>query len=348
MSATTKIEYLDRTWNPIAMRCTRVSPGCDHCWHLRMADRHAANPSIRVEVREARGGGKPWLNETELLAPLRWKTSQMIGVMFMGDLLAVPFEMVDRVFAIMALCPQHTFIVLTKRPERMREYLTLPAPVRYAAQGPYLESVANEPRRVIIQHRCHGLLRKNPDAYIVGEEVGSGRRWPLPNIWFGVTAENQEQADLRIPTLLQIPAAKRLVSIEPMLGPVDLTAVQFPQPNGGRENVLRCDVSETARKAGIDKLNGIDWVICGGESGPGARPMHPDWVRSLRDQCAAAEVPFFFKQWGEWAPNCLCSSRLPHRSCPRPQPGKVGVMFRCGKRAAGHQLDGLEHLEVPQ
>lgn len=95
-------------------------------------------------------------------------------------------------------------------------------------------------------------------------------------------------------------------------------------------------------------LPGLDWVICGGETGPGARPMHPDWVRSLRDQCQSARVPFFFKSWGEWAPNCLCGAKRPHPIIQRPTPGHVGCMFKCGERRAGRLLDGVEHNEFPE
>jgi protein gp37 len=123
----------------------------------------------------------------------------------------------------------------------------------------------------------------------------------LPNVWIGVTAENQEQADKRIPLLLQIPAAKRFVSVEPMLGPVDLTDVPVPQAVDNRGFSINA-LTDYDDEHFFNKHPKLDWVICGGESGPEARPVHPDWIRSLRDQCVRAEVPFLFKQWGEWGP----------------------------------------------
>ena len=133
--------------------------------------------------------------------------------------------------------------------------------------------------------------------------------------------------------LLNTPAAKRFVSIEPMLGPVDLTTIRH-----GTDEALPVFGTQW----------GLDWVIAGGESGPNARPSHPDWFRGLRDQCKQEDVPFFFKQWGEWAPNCLCHRDGPCQTTQRPTPGKLGCMFRCGKKAAGHLLDGVEWRQVPE
>lgn len=166
----------------------------------------------------------------------------------------------------------------------------------------------------------------------------------LPNLWLGVTAENQDAADERIPLLLATPAAKRFVSIEPMLGAVDLKMgnCSHCQKRGNQFHLTHsCEVC--GRVGGKN----LDWVICGGESGPGARPMHPAWARSLRDQCEEAGVPFFFKQWGEWAPDCFCQTPQPCKATPRPTPGRRGRMFRCGKARAGHLLDGKEHREFP-
>lgn len=143
------------------------------------------------------------------------------------------------------------------------------------------------------------LLTKRPER--IAEMLP--KAWletPRKNLWLGVTVENQEQADQRIPELLKIPAAVRFVSCEPLLGPVDLTYVLFP--TDCIENVLVCDVSPRLKRIGIEKLNGIDWVIAGGESGVFARPSHPEWFRGLRDQCAETDTPFFFKQWGNWRP----------------------------------------------
>jgi len=182
----TNIEYLTHSWNPIAMRCTPVSEGCANCWHLAMANRLAKNPVIPKDRRKAYAGGKPVLIESEIDAPLKRKKPAIIGVNFMGDLFHpdVSDEMIDAVFSVMAqdICSplhglntptRHTYLVLTKRPER--------------------------------------ILEGHPEFF---------ERWP--NIWLGVTCENQQTADERIPILLQIPAAVRFVSIEPMLSKIDL------------------------------------------------------------------------------------------------------------------------------
>jgi protein gp37 len=160
-------------------------------------------------------------------------------------------------------------------------------------------------------------------------------QWPLDNVYFGLTICNRQEADEKIPIFLQVPG-KKFLSIEPMLGEINLTYLPGEKIHswGQSHHVLNA----------LDK---IDAVILGGETGTGARPMHPDWVRSVRDQCAAAGVPFFFKQWGEWAPDCLCSTKKPHKDTPRPQPGKMGCMFRCGNKAAGRLLDRRTHDDLP-
>ena len=177
------------------------------------------------------------------------------------------------------------------------------------------------------------------------------RMWP--NVWLGCTVVNQEEADRDIPKLLAVPAKVRFLSIEPMLGPINLTALSRPAGQGVHEySALDCDVDP----ADDEDWQGatIDWVICGGESGPHARPMHPDWARSLRDQCAAAGVAFHFKQWGEWAPD----DHFSHFPDPNSDHGihewfdegsdlVTGHSWRYGKKAAGRLLDGREWNEVP-
>ena len=262
----TKIEWTDETWNPV-VGCQKVSEGCQNCYAEKMARRLACMGKKKyMPVVHWVNDGQPshWTgaiqtDEAALLVPQRWKNPRRVFVVSMGDLFyeSVPFEFIDQVFAIMALCPQHTFQVLTKRPERMREYLTTPM------------------RLEEIYLWWNSYSGTSPEA----------QGWPLPNVWLGVTAENQEQADKRIPVLLSTPAAKRFVSIEPMLGPVDLHNLGWG-PHGGAVAWQ----NKEGRK--------LDWVIIGGESGPGARPMQADWARSVRDQCQAAGVPFLFKQWG--------------------------------------------------
>jgi len=333
----TKIEWTDETWT-VVYGCTRKSPGCDNCYAVRQMIRLAGTlecarglvSPARDEVRR-HFNGKIRLLPDRLDRPLHWKKPCKVFVNSMSDLFhpEVPFEFVDKVFAVMALCPQHTFQVLTKRPERMRNYMNNPL------------------RRARVDEAAFEAWRHaNPPRV---------RIWPLRNVWMGVSCENQATADERIPHLLQTPAAIRWVSFEPALGPVDvrqaLTYLRddlHPEDSGGRY---------------LASLQGIDWIVCGGESGPSARPMHPDWVRSIRDQCRAAGVPFLFKQWGAWV---TASVSAFGNSPPIQGPG-VGWMWpdgrftaadpeddgvvctvkRVGKKAAGRELDGKVWDEYP-
>lgn len=206
--------------------------------------------------------------------PLRWRCwPRRIFVNRMSDLFHqdVPNEFIDKVFAVMALAPWHTFQVLTKRPERMRDYLS----DRFVTDG--------------IEEQMIALLARHPDL------EPRQKIYPLPNVWLGVSVEDQDSADARIPLLLRTPAAVRWISAEPLLGPVDL--MQLDDHSRGGLTIYGWNCLYRNPTFGRP---GIDWVVVGGESGPNARPMHPDWVRSLRDQCADSGVPFLFKQWGEW------------------------------------------------
>lgn len=338
--------------------CSPVSAGCRHCWAAAASHMRASNPNPAVAARNAGltevGPEGTWFNgtvrtdEEALLKPLRRRTPTMYAVW--NDLFhpSVPDEFRDRAFAVFALCPQHTFLVLTKRAGAMAEYVN---------ESGRDEAVADA------SIRCQPWRGKHKQFRGFTKRRGFGQRvlWPLPNVWLGVTAEDQAAADERIPGLLRTPAAVRFVSAEPLLGPLDLTRVRMP--HGDRGNVLDCRVSDLAKRCGIDKLNGIDWIIVGGESGPRARPMHPDWARDLRDQCDAAGVPFFFKQWGEYCAGC----QLPpdgglvlstaHSLCfdecgeigGRPIPEECGGIrvWRVGKKAAGHTLDGQIWQQFP-
>ncbi len=252
----TKIEYLDRTWNPIAMRCTPISDGCRNCWHLAMAKRCAGNRACGEYQHIYAGTQPPKLKQWELEQPLHLQKPARIGVQFMGDLFhkSIPFEFQTAIFEVMAT-GDHWFYILTKRAQRMKEFF----------------------------QTC---------------EDWDPTEWP--GIWLGVSVEDQKTADERIPILLQIPAAHRWVSVEPMLERVDLSqcwsdylAGWKTEAEHGRHdergNCIDCPIPVQVQ---TEKL---DWVVCGGESGPGARPLHPDWVRSLRDQCQAAGVPLFIK-----------------------------------------------------
>ena len=274
------IEWTEATWNPI-VGCSVTSPGCTNCYAMRMAARLERMSQPRYAgLTQPTKAGPVWTGvlrqapEATLLQPLRWKRPRRIFVNSMSDLFHedVPDEWIDQVFAVMALAPQHTFQVLTKRTERMRDYVCTRAgdwmlhlPEAFLSIGAFTLSLGFTPVQ-----------------------------WPLPNVWCGVSVEDQARADERIPHLLATPAAKRFLSCEPLLGPVNLTDL------GGSGSAKSYGAHGFTCLRGLCGRPAVDWVIVGGESGPSARPMYPDWARSLRKQCQVASVPFFFKQWGEF------------------------------------------------
>jgi protein gp37 len=329
----TTIEWADESWNPI-VGCTEISPGCANCYAARLAATRLKNtPQYKGLARNLKseiqfdavyphgipvGKIQPrWTGEVRnvfaldpkvLEEPVHCRKPRRIFVCDMGDLFheSVDVEWIAKVWIVMRDCPQHTFQVLTKRPQRVLDL--------FGHDSPYSKN-------------------------------------PLQNVWLGVSVENQHFADERIPLLLKTPAAVRWISAEPLLGPVNLQCVK------GGENF-------------IDAISGIrsirpclDWVVCGGESGPNARPMHPDWARSIRDRCHVAGVPFFFKQWGEWLPirRSLCdmpSEETGYRvmnalgrawvaGAHQEQHTDPWLFQRVGKKKAGRLLDGREWNEFP-
>lgn len=298
MSDQSKIEWTDATWNPIT-GCSVVSAGCKHCYAMRLAGtRLRHHPSRDGLTRETSAGpvwtGEVRLNEQWLDQPLHWRKPRRIFVCAHGDLFheSVPTEWIDQVFAVMALAPQHTFQVLTKRAAGMREYLD------GRPQGGW----------------SYWIRKIRPPPTGIGTLL-STVNGSLANVHLGTSVEDQATADERIPLLLQTPAAVRFISYEPALGPLDLHRDYF-------------DDDGVALPGAPNPRPGLDWVIAGGESGPGARPSHPDWFRALRDQCQAAGVPFFFKQWGAWA----------HSG---------DQAWLVGKKRAGRLLDGRAWNEFP-
>ena len=399
MAGRSDIEWCDASWNPIA-GCSVVSPGCTHCYAMRMAARiermAAGRSSLYGGLTQPGKAGAVWTGEVRaageetLTAPLRWRAPRAIFVNSMGDLFheSVPDAWIDRVFAVIALAPQHTFIVLTKRAKRMREYFV----------GPWINQagVAARVAEATLEFAPSRHKLPNPPTVIelpVGPRLASGepefgfrrmisaRAWPLPNVVLGVSAEDQQRADERIPDLLATPAAKRIVSAEPLLGPIDFQKLAPGQELSGRvdpEHVI------AALTGGIwDRLMRVwdrpcprlDGVIVGGESGPNARPMAPDWARRIKDDCAAAGVPFFFKQWGGWAEIQQIGFSGWQRTADRDGKmfGRVSqggsfrsdapefetlfirrgpdhpgaILVRTGKRVAGRRLDGREHNDLP-
>lgn len=233
----TKIEWTDTVWN-VVTGCTKIASGCKHCYAARMANRlrgrcgYPADDPFRVTLHPDR-----------LEQPLRWRKPRMVFVCSMGDLFHddVPDYFIAAVFGVMAATPQHTYQVLTKRPDRMRDLLS----------------------------------RINTDD----------------NVCLGTSASTQRDLDANVPLLLSTPAAVRFVSLEPLLRPIDLV-----------DMIDSSSATDGTALMGDGRNRGLDWVIVGGESGPRARPMHPQWVRAIRSQCVEAGVTFFFKQWGEYAP----------------------------------------------
>lgn len=306
----TKIEWATESWNPVT-GCTPVSEGCVHCYARRMAQRLAGRFGYPAEYPFAVTAHPERLEE-----PLQWKKPRRVFVCSMGDLFhrLVSDSYIWQVFNVMRKAQQHTFLVLTKRPQRMLEWFN------------FIKNTV---------------------------EIGE-MPWPLPNVWLGVTAENQKRADERIPILLQTPAAVRFASVEPMLGPVDLTKLPLG-PNGyGLDFELDAltgwahGYNENTRNHRVsrnDQFGRLDWVICGGETGPSARPMHPNWVRGLRDQCQVAGVPFFFKHHGEWRE---CEPPDQWDSANHKTIQAHGTHFvRLDKKAAGRLLDGEQWNEMP-
>jgi protein gp37 len=347
----THIEWTDETWNPVS-GCTKVSAGCDHCYIER-------TPPFRMEGRKF---DKPGIGGTtgvrlhpdRLEKPLHWRNPRRVFVNSLSDLFHddVPSAFIASVFDVMRRTPQHTYQILTKRPARMRALLNSWAPV--TGRPPWVHT--------------------GP--------------WPLPNVWLGASVEDQAAADLRIPKLLETPAAVRFLSCEPLLGPVDLFGAA--DRHGHRPKLTywltgRPGWSEEGEPVGDSSLTlhsmttgpRIDWVIAGGESGPGARPMHPEWARSLRDQCTQANVAFHFKQWGEFGQMAPLDGQgrfdhsrgvtvaddgtvyqqgdLAFPDGPRygeavragHEKAHLTGMYRVGKKAAGRELDGRTWDEFP-
>lgn len=274
MSDRTKIPWADATVN--AWRgCTKISEGCANCYALRVCNRLefcrpdyapvqglvAEATDFRAKRTTLRWTGRLGLDDTQLVKPLRWKAPRVIFWNALSDMFheGAPDEWRDRCFAAMALTPQHTHVILTKRAGGMAGYLS--------AEGV-------ERRRAVIEQ----ILKLRAYHW-------EGFAWPLPNVWLGATVENQRRADERLPRLAVLSTLgwKTFASVEPLLGPVDISPWFAHDYDGGGGT--------------LELVAGVRGVIVGGESGPGARPMHPDWVRSLRSQCDSANVPFYFKQW---------------------------------------------------
>ncbi|MGN9913609.1 DUF5131 family protein [Phytohabitans sp. LJ34] len=356
-NTSTRIEWTQTSWNPVT-GCTRVSSGCDHCYADAIATRFAGTPAFP-------NGFTLTLRPERLTDPLRWRTPRRVFVNSMSDLFHdnVPDRHIADVFAVMALTRQHTYQLLTKRHARIRSLLSRPDFLRQVAEA------ASELIGSGVRTKGMGTgwtATPGPHGHIWTPP------WPLPNVWVGVSVENQHWADIRVPALLDTPAAIRWLSCEPLLGPIELRTdwlrpipgCAFANPDDGLCAHPQAATPECHRHSDCppnpDTYRGINWVVVGGESGPAARPMHPFWAWSLRDQCESVSVPFFFKQWGTWAP--LAPSRgnpgatlillLPDgtrylRANGQLEPPTVAYLARYGKTRAGRLLDSRTWDQYP-
>lgn len=352
MSGETKISWATDVWNPV-VGCTRVSEGCRHCYAFDVHDaRHKAYQDGKLQhiPQYAKPFREVQLLPERLAHPLRWTRPRRVFVNSMSDLFHpdVPDHYIDRVWGVMIVAAnrgdagQHTFQVLTKRPERMRDYLLDPERPRKVANAtaPHVQD----------GDLWHDYLTLTPGALT------------SPRLWLGTSVEDQKTANARVPVLLQTPAAVRFLSAEPLLGPVDLrpwTRFDFcPEENDpeipeGEWACQGCDGSG-ARPGSECRARlhiGLHLVIVGGESGEHARPMHPAWARELRDQCGAANVAFHFKQWGAWAPldTVPAERRADLQAFTFAEPHEGVVMLRAprGRAWPDRALDGRTHDDLP-
>lgn len=343
-----KIEWTHRpgtkseVWNPTT-GCDKVSAGCRNCYaevmHKRlrgMGQKKYQHPFL----------GYFTMHEDELMKPFTWRKPRTVFVNSMSDLFHsdVTWDFLDKVFTTMVLTPWHTYQILTKRSDELAKYFAQGKEALVKRWEEY-EISFGEPKdpACSVYNLCH--------------------EWPRPNIWIGVSAENQETLDERIPHLLTVPAAVRFVSYEPALGPIDISSWLYPK------EFIGMPVESYDGKWWDTLENDIHWIIAGGESGNKARPAHPDWFRSVRDQCKAADVKFFFKQHGAWEPinihridqpmskvgyfneqqkfvECKNWKYLPSNFGRLPGDKRV-PMTMVGKAKSGNMLDSVQHLEFP-
>lgn len=373
MGANTKIQWCDHTFNPW-IGCTKVSPACEHCYA-------AEQDKFRRWTQEGFGKGKPrrrtnlanwklplkWNNQSQAVANLECdvcgatgeglnadgfchqcelKGSPIRPSVFCGSLCdwlddEVPIEWLADLLGVIYATPNLDWLLLTKRPENWSNRIceAMVFLDRNTPQACNLEAALANPTK----------YTRSPVALWVADWLEGKQR---SNVWIGTTVENQEMADARIPALLEIPAKVRFLSCEPLLEPValPLNSHKFcPDCKGTRwSGDIGPGIAGNCEYSPCDSApaSGIDWVICGGESGHDARAMHPAWARSLRDQCKAAGVPFFFKQWGEWKP-----TQYGGDGSAEFQWAEHGEswqwMCKVGKKASGRLLDGVEHNEFP-
>lgn len=381
MGTKTDISWTDATWNPV-IGCSHVSEGCRNCYAENIARRFefGDNGTDHGYYYDVVAAGK-WNGRTvrrrTKFNPLTARKPRTIFVCSMGDLFheSVPDEWIDEVMAVVAMTPQHRYMILTKRPERMARYFDAGSDREFRAIR-IMTTLDMFQDEFMDSPKYNFSLEERQDNAAI--KIAQPNGWPLSNLALGVSVENQATADERIPLLLQTPAAYRFASYEPALGPVDL---RFLHPSDAATEINALEGTHGLLRPHDGVCDKLDLVICGGESGPKARPMHPDWARSMRDQCRDAGVPFHFKQWGEYGPGhvrlgtgervfrqfndyqswvnkgstwvnggvCLdmigrtCRIGLDIRMAMDEGTFPVVVTHRIGKKAAGRMLDGVDH-----
>ena len=301
-----KIPWTGPTWN-IARGCNRKSPGCENCYAERMAyrfDRPGMWGEGLTVIRQGRPGwsGKVVLVPEKLREPLSWRRPRRVFPCSGSDLFheKIPFEYIAAAFAVMAAASQHTFQVLTKRPERMLEFLEWLVDPKKGSRGYVWQTLFS----------CAIETDPGLEEKLKGR-MGSPWPWPLPNVWLGVSAEDQERLDERVPLLLQCPAAVHWVSAEPLLGRIDLTKYLPSEPDAADVVCPRVHVGATKCPVCTGgTVPGLGWVVPGGESGQickTARPCAMEWIEEIKNDCLAAGVPVFVKQLGSW---CVSEGRM--------------------------------------
>lgn len=354
MSQKSKIEWTEATWNP-TLGCSKKSPGCKNCYAIRVVHRLAGNPNTKISSANAgltviQNGAPNWTGIVRLIPerldiPIRTRKPTTYFVNSLSDLFheSLSDQDIDQVFARMALCPQHTFQILTKTADRMHRYFSN-IKLRQELIGIRAEQISG--------------LDRHYDGPGTTPGYGVTWRFPLPNVHLGVSVEDQQRAEERIPWLLKTPAAVRWISAEPLLGRIDIEPFVCPNPYRRIPGGYAGDRPEMMRR--------LNWVVAGGESGPGARPMNPNWAGYLRDQCVSAGIAFHFKQNGSWSPleppsyRKMSAKRYSHETFAWDQNGNpyvslrppVGhfpttMVYRVGKKAAGRLLDGRTWDERP-
>ena len=330
MGDKTKIQWTEASWNPVR-GCSRVSEGCRNCYAEKQAARFSGPGQPYEGLIQITSGGPRWNGEVKfveehLADPLRWKRPRRIFVNSMSDLFheALSNEQIAAIFGVMAAASQHTFQVLTKRAKRMREWFAWLAPTKAAEQDRAAAACVDRARDLLRPHLGPADLAPWETPTVLAR--GWTEPWPLPNVWLGVSVEDQKSADERIPLLLETPAAVRWVSYEPALGPVDFEPWLGEQ---GFESGGPCGWVPTGE--------GLSWVVVGGESGLGARPFDLAWARSTIAACKAAGVPCFVKQLG---------ARPYTVSPPGGDLAINGVEMRLGDRKGGDPAEWSEDLRV--